>query len=279
MRYPVQDYIGNFQATTFYGRYSWVPPNANVQCGVIENEFGRVALETYHRLVLLTLILQFDGRAGAGNYPPEIVTSFTAYLRKIVSQMEHNPKDFYLHGNDRFAKDLAVCRHKLIPCGAEFIDVRSGVPRSIAARNGVSEGVRFVWHMLGRVGGFKVLYQMHMDLRLIREFSDTGWQRCYVRIARLLEHHPEVLGVYGTSWWFDPELHHVSPRLDFLRDTPQSGGASLFKVGIGDSTVANALANSSERKAAFERGIYRPMDWIMVWARKDLIAWAVGRDC
>ena len=278
-RYPIVNYIASFDASTGYGGYSLIPAQATAQCEALEREFGRAALETFHRSVLLTLISQYDERAAVRNYPPEIAVRFTAYLKGIVSQMERNPAGFYVHGNDRFAKDLAVCRHKLVPCGAQLVDICAGVPRSIAARQGISGAVRFLGYMLERVGGFKVLYQMHMDLRLILEFNPKGWEQCYVRIARLLERHRDVLGVYGTSWWFDPSLHGISPRLDFLRDLPQSGGARLFKVGTGDSSLDNALANSRERKAAYERGTYQPVDWLMVWSRKDLIAWADGREC
>lgn len=273
-RFPIPTYIGLFDELSGYGRYFRVPEGAARICAQIESAVGLGGLETYHRCVLLTLIAEFGERTPTPPYPTEVLVAYEAYLRSVIAQMERNPSGYYLHGNDRFAKELAVCRHKLIPCGAQVIDVRSSVPRGIARSQPGWGGLRFLSYMLGRVRGFRVLYELHMDYRLIREFNPEGWQRCFTRIARLLEQRPEVLGVFGASWWYDPALRNVSPRLDFLREIPLQGAARLFRIGPSTFNVENAIANSLERTQAYEQGRYRPADWLLVWARRDLLNWA-----
>ena len=277
--YPVAEYVGYFDAMSDYGGYGRIPVQAAEVCKAIEGDLGRNILESYHRFVLLSLVGQHPQRSASGHYPPEILACFERHFNDMVSQMEHNPTGFYLHSNDKFSKDFAVCRHKLIPCGAQLVDVRAGVPRSIAVRQAGIEGLRFFWYMLSRVGGFRPFYEMHMDPRLILEFNVVGWERCYVRIARLLEYHPEVIGVVGTSWWNDPKLQDISPRLNYLREIPTTGGARFFKVGSSEGAIRNAMVNSRERQQAYESGVYQPTDWVVIWSSKDLIAWAERREC
>lgn len=114
-----------------------------------------------------------------------------------------------------FLKDLGVARRKLVPCGAQLVDVRSGLSRRTTFAGGPKQVVMFPLFVARQLGAFKPLYQLHMDLRLMLDFSAAGWERCFRRVAQLLTNDPEVRGVFGGSWWFDPQLASVSPRLSF----------------------------------------------------------------
>jgi hypothetical protein len=115
-----------------------------------------------------------------------------------------------------------------------------------------------------------------MDPRLVLEFNPSGWERCYLRIAELLVSDPGVLGVCGTSWWFDPQLEEVSPRIAFIRSLLESNGARVFNRDEDEVATRSALANSKQRQEVYANGRYRPTDYLLVWARKDLLAWAAN---
>lgn len=277
-RFPIDDYIALFDYSSVYGHYGLLPAQARAVCDAIRDEYGAAALASYLRSALLRMIARHLAPETPPSYPPDVQACFSSHLLGIVAQMERHGDDFYVHSNDRFAKDFAVCRQKLVPCGAQLVDVRSGVPQRIALRQGAFGAAAFVHYMLARAGGFRPFFEMHMDPRLVLEFSAEGWRRTYVRIASLLERNAGVLGVMGVSWWFDPALGDVSPRISFLRELPRSGGARLFRAGADAHSVGNALANSKERRTAFETGRYRPMNWIMLWPRENLLDWASRQE-
>ncbi len=273
-RYPLERYIESMDAQGGYGGYTRLPALVESWCADIGSRHGSDVLEDYHRLLLLMLVRQFEERIVGRRFPESVVALYRQYLGTVVAQMGRNPRHFYLHENDLFAKDLAVCRQKLIPCGAQLVDVHAGMPRRLLWQGGLSQLLRLSLFIPRRIRGWRPLYEMHMDLRLLLEFNPPGWTRCYCRIAELLELNPSILGVYGASWWFDPQLEEVSPRLAFLRTLPESHGARVFRQGPDKTSTHDALANSKQRQELYQQGRYRPANYVLVWGRDDLIAWA-----
>lgn len=71
-RHAVAAYIGAFDAVRRPRSYNHVPKAVGDMIGAIETAAGPSAVEDYHRLVLLTLIQQFDQRATACRLPPRL---------------------------------------------------------------------------------------------------------------------------------------------------------------------------------------------------------------
>lgn len=272
--YPLEQYLAFLDSDSGYGGYSRVSKSVKLLCVEIQHRHSTRVLEDYHRLVLLTLIRDFDQRIAGRRYPASVLALYRTYIGNIVAHIHTNPPGFYLHENDLFAKDLAVCRQKLLPCGSQLLDTHSGVPRNFLWKGGIHQFLSLSAFIGRTVGGWRPLYQMHMDLRLILEFNPSGWTRCYRRIADLLELNPSILGVFGTSWWFDPQLETVSPRLAFLRTLPESNGARVFYQGVDDVSTSSALANSHQRQDLYSKGRYRPRNYSLIWSRDDLINWS-----
>ena len=167
-----------------------------------------------------------------------------------------------------------MCRLKLLPCESELVDLYSGVPRSILFRNGIQQFVCSTRFFLSKGSGFRPWYESHWDRRLIRSFTPQGYDQCYLHIAELLELNPEVKGMMGSSWWFDPALEAISPNLTFLRKVPLDNGAQLFRVGSSTAATQAAIHLSAERKRLYDAQYYRPTNYLLAWARKDMLDWA-----
>jgi hypothetical protein len=151
-RFPLDGYIEALDALDEYEGYAALPARVEGWCAEITSRHGAAVLEDYHRLLLLALIERFEARAAGRAYPESILTLFRNYLRGVVARMPRNPPGFYLHEDDRFVKDLAVCRQKLVPCGAQLVDRRSGVPRSSAWSGGLGQLLRFPLYFARRIG-------------------------------------------------------------------------------------------------------------------------------
>jgi hypothetical protein len=124
------------------------------------------------------------------------------------------------------------------------------------------------------LGGFKPFVQIHTHLSNLADFTEEGWNECYRCCADLYGVRPDLLGMFGSSWFYDPELDVISPRLAYLRDCPMESGANLFFVEAGGSAIGNATATSPSRRRLYEDGKYLPKSYMLVWGRDAQIDWA-----
>ncbi|MFV1973377.1 MAG: hypothetical protein ACC648_06615, partial [Thiohalobacterales bacterium] len=216
-RYPVVEYVHTLDSPDPLQGYGYASSLTRKWCSEIEALGGSSALENYHKLVLVHLITGFENRIKGLRVPNSILTLLAVSFQRILAQLENTENNFYLHSNELFRKDLALCRLKLLPCGSELVDVYSGVPRSILLRSNLQQFVYCTRFFLVKGSGFRPWYESHWDRRLIRSFTPQDYDQCYLRVAELLELNPEIKGMMGSSWWFDPALESISPNLSFLR--------------------------------------------------------------
>lgn len=271
--HPVESYVQRLDHCEKQQGYHFVPAEISRQCEEIVAKSGLRGLELYHKLLLFSLIESYEERQKRYRIPGSVRQLISREFDRILAGMEQAEDGFYLHGNDLFAKDLGLCRLKLLPCGSEVIDLWSGIPRSILLRGGVSQLIRATT-FLSNVGGFKPFYESHWDRRLVRQFTAREYDLCYVRITELLQLNPDVKGMFGSSWWFDPQLEDITPELLFLRRTPVENGAQIFRIGSDAGVVRDAVQFSRKRKALYESGKFMPSRYMLVWGRADMLDWA-----
>ncbi|MGH8177098.1 MAG: hypothetical protein ACREV5_12630 [Steroidobacter sp.] len=181
--------------------------------------------------------------------------------------------------NDIFLKDLGVAALKLVPTGPTLVDINQGIPRSTvlrAMRRSLGHGLSTASFLLFGHRGFKPALEMHMSLKRRDEFTPEGRQRSFRGIAELIEANPTYLGAFGTSWYYDPALASVSPRLAYVRDEPARHGARFAYVGVDDNITRSALGKSATRSALFAEGKYRPCAYMLIWPKRDLIAYQLA---
>jgi hypothetical protein len=272
--YPVEKYISFFDALRRPGRYGIVPNEAELFCQSIVIRTDLRVLEEYHRLALVVAMSQFKRRNKEQNITPRVRDYFEKYFETVMANMENPKKGYYLHKNDAFSKDFAVCRMKLWPCGVELVDECSGCPRSVLLKGGLKRFLTGLQFFTFRAGGFRPYYETHFHTRFIRDFTPEGYDRLYLTIAELLERNPEIKGMISSSWWHDPVLERISPKLRFLTQVPEDGGARSFCVGTNPVAVQDATRFSLERTKLYKEGKYTPKVYSLVWARTDLLQWA-----
>lgn len=257
-----------------YGNYGFIPITAAGFCKAISQLAGPTTLEKYLKLVMITLMNDFERRLAQRKVTASIIQLFHLEFQRILSEMKEQREAYYLPCKDQFLKDLAICRLKLYPCGAELIDELSGVPRSIMINKGLSQFSRSLPYFLFNLKGFRPVYEMHMHAPLKTSFNVEGWNQCFKRICELLLINPDIKGVSCVSWWYDPALETISPRLAYLRQQPLEGGARIFFVATDKYAKSGAIEKSKTRRKLYERGQYCPKLFLMIWSRDDLIRWA-----
>ena len=116
--------------------------------------------------------------------------------------------------------------------------------------------------------------ELHLDVRDLMDFNTEGLLRCHLRLAALMRARPDLAGVFGASWLYDPQLASITPKLAFLRRLAEDGGARLLRLRADPIQTALATARSPTRRKLVESGAYKPICYGMYWRRDALIGWS-----
>lgn len=242
-----------------------------------QNALPRPVLVDMYRLLVAQLALQLDSTWADRRLTPDLLELVPGAASRLLAQLRAPADPDYVFPGDYFVKDLRFAAGLTVPGGAEVLDLRS------------KPGLRVLLHLLRRqpapahlralLSGSRAdpWFRIHTEKRYLRHFHEAGWDAFYRRVAGLLVLHPEVQGVVGTAWFFDPQLDEVSPRLGYLRN-PLARGAFLVEGRTSQFDVVSATTNSEARKQLYEQGRYVPVPHTLVWPRQALLEWARGQE-
>jgi hypothetical protein len=205
--------------------------------------------------------------------------NLTAFVREksrqwqelLLDYLEKGAAPGYHYPMGDFIKDYRFVHAMSVYFGTQFVDLAEGIgPKTavklareaplLALRNYLSNSLRF-----------------HVENRWLDGFNEEEWARFYAHVAGLLEANPKLAGMISTSWFFDPALARVSPRLGYLVGLPLSGGARIVRHYTTQFDIDSATSKSATRRSLYEAGEYMPVSYSFIWDRKDLIAWARDR--
>ncbi|BDC53178.1 hypothetical protein F183_A54930 (plasmid) [Bryobacterales bacterium F-183] len=172
-----------------------------------------------------------------------------------------------------FVHWAAVATLRRFPAG-QLDYVVDGFPRSWITRAPLQDWPGLASALM-RLGGFRPCYFTHVGLRRPSKYSlnEKEANRSYWLVAQALKNNPEVRGLVTASWFHATETFRVSPHLAWFNETPRAGGAFFTTCGPADLD-SGVFERSPERKKLYEEGKFTPLTGVMIWPRRDLIAWA-----
>lgn len=203
--------------------------------------------------------------------PPSVLTLYPGFLQRLARHLSETGEEY---GEEFFAKDVRYALGLTLPGGALQFDVsyRIGpklILREMARVRSPRPGFSYL-----RAGGWGRWYNEHIDLRAMRDFNPDGWTDHCTRMAEVLTLNPEVLGIVGVGWFYDPAVAEVSPALGYIRQTQMRHGGFLVRIGTEPHHIHDAIYRSALRKRLYEEGKYLPTCYMMAWPRRALIHWA-----
>lgn len=222
-------------------------------------------------LVLIALVREFDQRFSKAALPESLLPYYRENIGRILQRAILPEAWARSSHDDIFLKDLGILRMWLIPCASHLVFRNSGVPRSLILRQRPTHLIRALAFFGLRAGGFAPFLENHVHPQMLAHFNAEGRERCYELVAELLERWPDNRGLMGLSWYYDPIVSTISPRLAYLRDVPEQHGALLLPAGSGPDVVSGATTTSKTRKKLYEAGTYQPSRYLMVWSRRDML--------
>lgn len=172
---------------------------------------------------------------------------------------------------------LLTTMHSYFRAGSWWCE-RSGIPRRwLLDARGVSR-IRLARYIGTAMGGFRPVWQTHLGpLGAGEHLTEPFYVRSHLEIARALARHPSVRGIASSSWYNDPDLTPVSPRLAFVSRILAGNGCLCFEVPIDEAMRESALRTSRTRREAHERGAYTPRSYARLWGRADMLRWAAAQ--
>ena len=229
-----------------------------------------------NRLLVVELALSLGTTMAERRISADVLALVPAAAARLLGHLRDAAGSSYVYPDDHFVKDLRFAAGLTLPGGAEVFDLRSrmGVPVSLGLLRREPTAANFR-AMLGS-GSIEPWFRIHTESRYLRHFHEAGWDAFYLCLASMLSAHPEVRGAIGTSWFFDPELDAISPRLSYLRN-PLARGAFLVRGKTGEFDIRSATGNSDIRKRLHAEGRYMPVPYTLVWPRVALLRWASTR--
>ena len=227
-----------------------------------------------------TAVLALGLEARVAGWPAELVALHpAAHSRLSTLLIAKRP-----YGEDNFSRDIAFAAGLATPAGALTVTVPpppgpdSLAPRArraagVFCRQVLQYGADAARAWLAEVGA-QPWAELHVDVRDLEDFNAAGFLRCYHRLAALMRARPDLAGVHGASWLYDPALAHISPGVAFVRGTAEAGGARLLRLRADPVQTGYAVARSPARRRLVESGAYRPVCYGMYWRREVLIDWS-----
>lgn len=251
--------------------YKYFPPAFQDAVSVLAAKHGSTAARQALAASLWTAMVDVLQSGRYESLPRRVRWHQGIQIRRIL-QAEYDSTDWLSLDSDLFHKDFGLASLRLYAAAAQVIDPCCGVPRSVIFRAGFAGDFSVLPAMLD-IGGFSPLLQIHTHLRYLDEFNPEGWNECYRTCGDIYSMHPELRGVYGGSWFYDPLVSSISQRLAYLREVPQAGGAHIvFGAAKGDF-VQDAISTSPSRRKLYESGEYKPRSFFMVWGRRRQLDW------
>jgi hypothetical protein len=233
------------------------------------------------RTLIAALALELPQRVAALDLPPSVTQLYPDTLDRLTGELlrggEYEP--------DHYAKDVRFVLGLTVPIGGQIADVAYSLKPSahinrlkrVAANAGrAAFGGNLPPYLRSRP--LAPYLQIHTEARDLSNFSPEGWDRAYRRAADILERWPHYGGLIGFSWFYDPAMADVSPRLSYLADRQLQNGAIRIRLGASPLQVDLATATSETRRRLFEEGRYRPRCYGLIWPRAPLLAWAAGTE-
>lgn len=255
-----------------FDHYKIFPAEARAIAAAIGNAHNVATLRCFLRAVLASAVLQTSTSARFQALPPRTAANQARHLRRIVRDIDAQAAWLSLD-HDLFQKEFGLATMRLYAAGSQLVDYRCGIPRSTVLTEGIALALPKLLTM-AKLGGFRPFFQIHTHKFNLDAFNEDGWEECYLCCAELYQVHPDVLGMYGSSWFYDPALEVISPRLAYLRETPCENGAALMFVVIGGDAINNATATSASRRQLYEEGKYLPTNYMLIWGRNAQRDWA-----
>ena len=276
-RFPLSDYLNTIKSNTGFGKLLYLQRTRKLRRTFeqITSQYGTHALSLYFKLALCCFISDSLERLSQKKLTDEILHLYHEWLERVLEDFSTQPDDYYDPRCKSFALDVMVCSLRSIPVGGAWIVETRRVGLRPFFSGGVKQFFDYLHFIIFKAGGFSPYFTTHTATRNLRHFNEQEMNLTYLRIAELMKMNPRIRGFYRKSWFLDPKLEGISPKLGYLREVPLQNGARLFAAGSTKMDIKYALTVSPTRRRLYAEGKYLPMCYAYIWPRKEFLLFGI----
>jgi hypothetical protein len=238
--------------------------------------FGDAVTDDHRRALVALWALEMPARVPAADLPQASLDLYPEWIGRLADFLTAGADPY---DRDFWAKDVRIALVLSVPgARTQMIDLSSPMGPGQILRH-AREG--WGWSVIpayAAAQAWKPWLEVHTESRELSDFNEAGWDRAWATAAEILKRRPDMAGMLGSSWFYDPPLEQISPRLAYLRLNPLKHGAFMVHQGPGDIHTRRAATSSPTRAALIEKGEYTARSWIVAWPRSALIKWADTRQ-
>lgn len=243
--------------------------------GALCAAFGTKLSDDHRRAMIAHYALDLPGRTTAERLPQASLELYPEWIGRMADFLTETADPY---DRDFWAKDVRLALALSVPgARTQMIDLSSPMGPGQVLRH-AREG--WGWSVIpayAAAQAWRPWLEVHTESRELSDFNEAGWDRAWATAAEILKTRPDMAGMLGSSWFYDPPLEQISPRLAYLRLNPLKHGAFMVHQGPGEIHTERAATSSPARKALIEEGKYTARSWIVAWPRAALIRWADAR--
>jgi hypothetical protein len=178
-------------------------------------------------------------------------------------------------GTSRFVDMCMLASLRRFPAG-QFDWVRGGVPLSYLLSVQLRSLPRALYVTAVRLRGRAPVFFSHYGYRRLgQSLSEIEANRSYYRMARSMALQPDIKGLAASSWFRSPDTHRVSPHLAWVNTVVLENGGFVAVRGPADPDCG-VFVRSQTRRRLYEAGKFTPTLGLVIWPRRDMLAWAAA---
>jgi len=275
-RFPLSDYLNAVKSDKGVGRLLYIKRARKIKRAYkqIKSQYGTHVLALCFKLALCCFISDSLERLNHKKLPDEIKNLYHEWFEWVLEDFSKQPDDYYSSRCQSFAIDVLICSLRYIPIGGAWVAEIRNVGLRPFFSGGVKQFFSYLYFIIFKAGGFSQYITTHTAVRTLRHFNEQQMNLVYQRIAELMKLNPRIKGFYRRSWFLDPKLENISPRLGYLVKIPLQNGVKLFHAGSTKQDIKYALATSPTRRRLYKEGKYLPTSHAFIWPRKDFLLFA-----
>jgi hypothetical protein len=277
-KFPISTYIRDIKSCAEINMHGYFRSRWKKIFSKIQQRYGLHALALYHKLAMASFMKDSLEQLTSKSSPKGVIHNIHSWYKRVIKDFYRQPDSYYDISKLDFNIDLGVCCLKSLPIGgAWFVKIRMIHPRVFLTFD-IRQLKKILQCVFFKTGGFYPYFVIHTVPRYMLRFTCQRMNLAYKEIGELMKYNPKIRGIFRRSWFLDPDLEQVTPKLTFLREIPQNNGAILFEGGTSHHEITESLAFSPVRRKLYREGKYIPTAYAYIWPRKVFLEWLSHTD-
>ena len=233
---------------------------------------GPGAAGAFERTILLRAMRMSAARLVTYPVDPSVRRLYDEEVRVVETPTPSVMTRFDLSKNI-FVALAKIATLRRFPAGQMTWEV-SGIPRSWLPKVPLA-GLPRVAQYLFKLGGLGPVFVPHLNATrkdraaLLERETNRSWYR----MAQSMKRQPAVRGLVTSSWLHSPDTMRVSPHMTGFSRALLDHGALLIRHHLADLDCG-VFYRSPERKKLYDEGQFVPTHGLVIWPRKEMLAWA-----